>query len=759
MRLTPAVLSSLSIVSGYSSGCPSKCSCYGTRVDCSNQGLMEIPDHFPSGVRSVDLSHNHIKKIDAFPPEMTEATTLNLANNQITFIEYDAFDNLDELLNLDLSNNKLQNFEDDVFEWNPLKLKSLNLSHNLFESIHHFLFFDLNNLVELDISNNNLAWIHPHSFDDSTKLEHLNLSHNKLKYFKYHWVQKIVDANLVSLNLLDNDFKCDCALKDDGHFLSDDNKVEFLEFVLKKGQSQDLNRVSIDCTGPDNTKHNILDFKNANVRDDFVKKHPCQKPRVTGISKDSTVENGKTLLLKCLADGQPFPQIEWEAPNNDIYRLQSDEFEGITVHMDGSLLIENIRKADRGDYTCRAHNSAGESHAKTSVEIKGDDPKGTENWGNRDDDAWEEWGENDENEDYWNPADDKFYGDAKFDEVEVHHDVKPTYEKEWQQEKDCPSGCSCATNVVDCGSRESSPLFSLPSRIPKIATHLDMNENSVTKLDNVCRNYDQLRELKLDNNDLTEIKDEAFEDCNDMVILTMRHNKLTEINKDTFIGLGKVQILVLDNNDLTSLPADVFSNLRDLEYLYIRENDIHEIDENAFQNVQSLRYVHLEHNRLSTLKKDWLTVLSKNTSIKRVFLGDNSIICDERLSDFAGHFDNEQSKLYQISTPNDLKCNYPADNQGKFLASVDYKSLPKNDGKMDAAEGESSGGASGGFIFVGILIGALLAGFGIIAWRKWNRRNGMSSFRHISYTDVTQEEEPLQRNGPNAGHGDQELFI
>ena len=72
-----------------------------------------------------------------------------------------------------------------------------------------------------------------------------------------------------------------------------------------------------------------MDFKNANVRDDFVKKHPCQKPRVTGISKDSIVDNGKTLLLKCLADGQPAPQIEWEAPNNDIYRLQSDEFEGI----------------------------------------------------------------------------------------------------------------------------------------------------------------------------------------------------------------------------------------------------------------------------------------------------------------------------------------------------------------------------------------------------------------------------------------------
>ena len=29
----------------------------------------------------------------------------------------------------------------------------------------------------------------------------------------------------------------------------------------------------------------------------------------------------------------------------------------------------------------------------------------------------------------------------------------------------------------------------------------------------------------------------------------------------------------------------------------------------------------------------------------------------------------------------------------------------------------------------GILIGAVLTGFGIIAWRKWNRKNGMNGFR------------------------------
>ena len=70
--------------------------------------------------------------------------------------------------------------------------------------------------------------------------------------------------------------------------------------------------------------------------------------------------------------------------------------------------------------------------------------------------------------------------------------------------------------------------------------------------------------------------------------------------------------------------------------------------------------------------------------MKRVFLGDNSIICDDRLAEFAGHFDHEDNRLYQIATPNDLKCNYPAANQDKFVASLDFKSLPKSDGYGEA---------------------------------------------------------------------------
>ena len=85
----------------------------------------------------------------------------------------------------------------------------------------------------------------------------------------------------------------------------------------------------------------------------------CDKPKITGISKSSEVESGKSLLLKCVTSGVPAAQVEWKAPNDDVYRLTSADFEGVTVHQDGSMLIEDIRKSDAGKYSCVAKNSQG----------------------------------------------------------------------------------------------------------------------------------------------------------------------------------------------------------------------------------------------------------------------------------------------------------------------------------------------------------------------------------------------------------------
>ena len=53
------------------------------------------------------------------------------------------------------------------------------------------------------------------------------------------------------------------------------------------------------------------------------------EPVITRITRDvEDAEHGKPLLLRCEATGTPKPRIEWEAPNGDVYRMRSDDFEG-----------------------------------------------------------------------------------------------------------------------------------------------------------------------------------------------------------------------------------------------------------------------------------------------------------------------------------------------------------------------------------------------------------------------------------------------
>ena len=55
-------------------------------------------------------------------------------------------------------------------------------------------------------------------------------------------------------------------------------------------------------------------------------------------------------------------------------------------------------------------------------------------------------------------------------------------------------------------------------------------------------------------------------------------------------------------------------------------------------------------------------------------------------------------------------------------ANYDYDRILKS---IFSCREQSGGGAGPGMMIGGILLGAVLTACGIIAWRKWNRRNGM----------------------------------
>jgi netrin receptor unc-5 len=67
---------------------------------------------------------------------------------------------------------------------------------------------------------------------------------------------------------------------------------------------------------------------------------------------------GKSVEIRCLPPtGEPKPTISW-LKNNEKMNLNLDETR-ILISNEGSLLINDVRLVDNGNYTCVAENIAG----------------------------------------------------------------------------------------------------------------------------------------------------------------------------------------------------------------------------------------------------------------------------------------------------------------------------------------------------------------------------------------------------------------
>ena len=111
-----------------------------------------------------------------------------------------------------------------------------------------------------------------------------------------------------------------------------------------------------------------------------------------------------------------------------------------------------------------------------------------------------------------------------------------------------------------------------------------------------------LGRLYIPNNHIEVLEDGVFAGMDALYEISMQYNLVSALGKDTFAGLDDtLSDLALQNNRISSLPADIFDDLTNLGLLYLSGNEIVSLDADLFENNTGLLYLLLHRNRISSL--------------------------------------------------------------------------------------------------------------------------------------------------------------
>ncbi|XP_049902351.1 trophoblast glycoprotein b [Epinephelus moara] len=225
-------------------GCPDKCLCFSQTVKCQNQDLDAIPHSLPTNTKFLFVTGNNISRIsvDSFPTRLEQLTDLYLSGNEMESVDAMVFDNLPNLVRLDLSNNNIQDFSERAFpddnkvqflnlsrcfhnystvdmvlsvlqSGNLLQLTALDLSNNDLVILPDGIFGSLSNLVNLSLQNSSIVSI-PNGTLKVPPLRDLDLRDNSLSGLPTTTLAEFSLKPALHIRLAGNPWRCDCFIDD-----------------------------------------------------------------------------------------------------------------------------------------------------------------------------------------------------------------------------------------------------------------------------------------------------------------------------------------------------------------------------------------------------------------------------------------------------------------------------------------------------------------------------------------------------------------
>ncbi|XP_062607304.1 leucine-rich repeats and immunoglobulin-like domains protein 3 [Saccostrea cucullata] len=425
--------------------CPTYCNCLGNLVDCSRQGLINVPKDliFPVWTTRLELQNNGISSLskDDFKG-LRNLTQLDISSNDLHFLNDSVFEHLTSLEILKINHNKLN----EVPKLKGLgKLKVLELNHNHIGTLVPEFMIHMVQLTSLELNHNSLTDIIPGVFPANNSLQKLVLNNNYLESFESNCFDNLTSLEVLKINK---------------------NKVTTI--------SRDIFKKLTNLQTLEMTKNKLK--------------------RIGGLTFQD-LKNLKTLKLR----------------KNMITTISDGAFYGLDKLVTLQLEHNNMTRV-------------------------------TQSW---------------------------LYGLKGLREINLAHNKIKTIDPEaWQ-------GC-VSIDTIDLSNNRlvtiSGLAFSKLSHLKK----LFLNSNMITNIqDGAFQHLQELEELELNNNDLSwtiEDKSGVFVGLEMLMKLKLENNKIKSIANDAFKGLTNLRVLSLNMNNITSIKNNALESMALLQQLYMNSS-------------------------------------------------------------------------------------------------------------------------------------------------------------------------------------------
>uniref|UniRef100_A0A4W5NCL2 Slit homolog 3 (Drosophila) n=1 Tax=Hucho hucho TaxID=62062 RepID=A0A4W5NCL2_9TELE len=555
-------------------GCPHKCSCSGSHVDCQGQGFRTVPKGIPRNAERLDLDRNNITRITKVDfSGIKNLRVLHLEDNQITVIERGAFQDLKQL-------ERLPHLQQP-----PPPSASTQLDSNHISCIEDGAFRALRDLEILTLNNNNITLIPLSSFNHMPKLRTLLPSNHLFSCLLPVLLRGLRSgASVCPTSCTCNNNIVDCRHK--GLTEIPANLPEGILFVCMEHFWDLLFRL---------TKRDQHFTSYAHI---FVQyKCMCLYRVLYG--------NKITEIPKGLFDGLPFQSshslsllisLSLSFPPTLHIHLALLPSLFLSYSLAPSLSLPPsvhpaISLSDRLSSSHLAQNPfMCDCHLKWLADYLFDNP--IETSGAR-------------------CSHPRRLANKRISQVKGKkfrctgtEDYRSRLSGECFQDLVCPEKCRCEGTVVDCSNLK---LTKLPPHLPEHTTDLRLNDNEISILE-AAGTFKKLPNLKKIN---------------------LSNNKLRDIREGAFDGAGGVLEVLLTGNKLQALQGRMFRGLTGLKTLMLRSNQIGCVDNTTFTGLSSVRLLSLYDNRISTIAPGAFTTLH---SLSTINLLSNPYVCDCHLA-------------------------------------------------------------------------------------------------------------------------------